>query len=185
VNIDCPKGGILTLARGDIVTLGGLALQAEDCAIRAALHHRAEHDGLVHMENERYYQFIIWRAVLPIWHAVLEREDATDIIVSKDGIKHYFELKNWRGKTGNDQFGSIRKDIRRLQPRENGHLLITSGNPVGQTDKNIEYILDNVDGLGDSSKRVFKFSTEKHDGSALESWIAGWPVLKSPIVAKA
>ena len=166
-------------------TFGGLALQAEDCAIRAALHQRAEHGGVVHMRNERYHQFIILRAVLPIWHAVLEREDGTDIIVSKDGIKHYFELKNWRGKTGNDQLGSIRKDIRRLQPRENGHLLITSGNPVGRTDKNIEYRLDKVDGLDDSSKIVFKFSTEEHDGNALEYWIAGWPVSKSPIVPKA
>jgi hypothetical protein len=87
----------LTLALGDIATLGGLALQAEDCAIRAALHHRGEHGGLVHMENERYHQCIIWRAILPIWHAVLEREESTDIIISKDGIKHYFELKNWRG----------------------------------------------------------------------------------------
>jgi hypothetical protein len=113
----------LTLALGDIVTLGGLALQAEDCAIRAALHHRGEHGGLVHMENERYHQFIVWRAILPIWHAVLEREEGTDIIISKDGIKHYFELKNWRGATGDDQLGSIRRDVRKLQPRENGYCL--------------------------------------------------------------
>jgi hypothetical protein len=175
----------LTLALGDIVTLGGLALQFEDCAIRAALHHRGEHGGLVHMENERYHQFIIWRAILPIWHAVLERENGTDIIISKDGIKHYFELKNWRGEHGNDQLPSMRKDIGRLQPRQNGYLLITSCNPFGQTDGNIKYLFDRVDGLEDSSKKVFQFRIVDHKGSAFEYWIAGWSVSKSPIVAKA
>jgi hypothetical protein len=175
----------LTLALGDIVTLGGLALQAEDCAIRAALHHRAEHGGLVHMENERYHQFIIWRAVLPIWHAVLEREGGTVIIVSKDGIKHYFELKNWRGNTGNDQLGSIRKDIGRLQPRENGYLLITSCNPVGQTDENIKYLFDRVDGLEDSSKKCSNFELLIVRAPPSSTGLQGGSVSKSPIVAKA
>lgn len=175
----------MSSALGDIVTLGGLALQAEDCAIRAALHHRAEHGGLVHMENERYHQFVIWRAVLPIWHAVLEREDSTDIIVSKDGIKHYFELKNWRSCTGNDELESIRNDIRKLQPRENGYVLITSGNPVGQTDENINYLLNKIDGLEHSSQRDFRFHTKKRDGGDFEYWIAGWSVSKPPIGDKA
>ena len=137
----------LSSALGDIVRLGGLALQAEDCAIQAALHHRAEHGGLVRMENERYHQFIIWRAVLPIWHAVLEREDSTDIIISKDGVKHYFELKNWRGNTGNDQLPSITRDVLKLQSRDNGYMLITSVNPVGQTDENLKFLLEKVSGL--------------------------------------
>jgi hypothetical protein len=55
----------------EVVVLGGLALQSEDCAIRAAVHHRGEHGGLARIENERHHQFIIWRAILPVWHAEL------------------------------------------------------------------------------------------------------------------
>lgn len=96
------KGANMRSALEDVVRLGGLALQAEDCAIRAAVHHRGEHGGLGRMENERHHQFIIWRAILPIWHAELERENNTDIIISRDGTRHYFELKNWTGGTGNE-----------------------------------------------------------------------------------
>jgi hypothetical protein len=171
----------LSSALGDIVKLGGLALQAEDCAIQAALHHRGEHGGSVHMENERYHQFVIWRAVLPIWHAVLERENSTDIIISRDGEKHYFELKNWRRE---DQFNSIVRDIEKLQSRENGYLLITAVNPTGQTDDNILHFLSKVDGLEISSQETYKFSTKKIDGSSFEYWIAGWLVIKSLSSAK-
>ena len=57
----------------ELVTTGGLALQAEDCLLRAAVHHRGERGGLVRLRNERYYQFIIWRAALSKWHAEVER----------------------------------------------------------------------------------------------------------------
>jgi hypothetical protein len=133
------------------------------------------------MQNERYHQFVIWRAVLPIWHAVLERENSTDIIISRDGVKHYFELKNWRGETGNDQLTSITHDVGKGQARENGYLLITSVNPVDQTDENIQYLLSNVAGLEVSSQNDFRFRTKESDGSDLDYWIAGWSVLKSPI----
>jgi hypothetical protein len=163
----------LSSALGDVVRLGGLALQAEDCAIQAALHHRGEHGGLAHMENERYHQFVIWRAVLPIWHAVLERENSTDIIISRDGVKHHFELKNWRGAAGNDQLTSITRDVRKGQSRENGYLLITAGNPVDQTDDNIRYLHSKIAELEISSQKDFRFRTKKIDGSDLEYWIAG------------
>jgi hypothetical protein len=167
----------LSSALGDIVRLGGLALQAEDCAIQAALHHRGEHGGLVHMENERYHQFIIWRAVLPIWHAVLERENSTDIIISRDGVKHHFELKNWRSASGNKELAPITRDVQKLQSRENRYLLITAANPADQTDENIQYLLSKVARLDIGTQEIFQFPTKKIDGSDFKYWIAGWSVL--------
>jgi hypothetical protein len=109
----------------------------------------------------------------------------TDIIISKDdGIKHHFELKNWKGKYGDDQLDSMRRDVGRLQPRENGYFLVTSCNPLGQTEENIKYLFDRVDGLEDSSKKVFQLRTVDHKGSDFEFWIAGWSVSKSPIEGK-
>jgi hypothetical protein len=164
----------------DVVRLGGLALQAEDCSIRAAVYHRGERGGLVKMENVRHHQFrIIWRAVLPIWHAELERDDNTDIIIGRDGTRHYFELKNWRGASGNDQIPDIRKDVSKLRRRENGYLLITSGNPRDLTDENIKYLLSKVSGLDNSQRKDYRFATEDEKGSDREYWIAGWPLEKS------
>ncbi len=168
-------------ALGDIVRLGGLALQAEDCAIRAALHHRSEHGGVARMENERYHQFVIWRAVLPVWHAVLEREDSTDIIISRDGVKHYFELKNWRNES---QLSSINRDVTKLRSREKGYLLITSGNPSDitggspedNTESNLKHIIGKVAGLETDSQEFYGFKTETTEGREIQYWIAGWSV---------
>ncbi len=120
----------------EVVKLGGLALQAEDCLVRAAVQHRGKRGGLVWMQNERYHQFLVWRAILPVWHTVLERDKSCDLIVECEGEKYFFEMKNWRGNTGNDQIGAMQHDIKRLQARSNGYLLITSMNPISQTDEN-------------------------------------------------
>ena len=86
----------------EVVTLGGLALQSEDCLLRAAVHIRQEHGGLVRVLNERYFQFVVWRAILPRWHADIERA-TWDLTVTTNDKKHFFEMKNWRGKSGDDQ----------------------------------------------------------------------------------
>lgn len=162
----------------DVVELGGLALQAEDCLIRSALRARNEHGGLATMENERYHQFIIWRAILGLWDAVLEREENTDIIVNRDGEKYYFELKNWRGKTGIPQLAAIRKDIIRLQPRQNGYMLITSVNPPDMTVDNLKFLEQKVAGLNVKDRKEYTFLTVGRNNLELEFWIAGWPVQK-------
>jgi hypothetical protein len=171
----------MSSALGDVVRLGGLALQAEDCAIQAALHHRGEYGGLVRAQNEKYHQFIIWRAVLPIWHAVIERENATDIVLTRDKVKHYFELKNWRGYTGIPQLKFIRKDVQKLNSRENGYILITSLNSAEHTERNFSYLVDEVKGLEPGSRKDFRFSTKGLDGGDLEFWIAGWSVIRSQV----
>jgi hypothetical protein len=47
-----------------VVRLGGLAPEIEDRVIEAAVVRRGEQGGLARMENERYHQFVIWRALL-------------------------------------------------------------------------------------------------------------------------
>ena len=165
----------------DVVVLGGLALQAEDCMIRAARQPRGEHGGLTAMENERHHQFIIWRAILPIWQAVLEREQSTDLILIRDSAKHHFELKNWRGSTGTAQLPSINADIRKLQARSSGYLLITSVNPVDHTDNNVAFLLNKVGPLVVSEQKDFRFRTVGTDGIDRDFWIAGWPVLQPQV----
>ncbi len=161
----------------ELVILGGLALQSEDCAIRGAVHHRGETGGLPLIENERHHQFIIWRAILPMWHADLEKHDHTDIALKCDNDMHYFELKNWTGVTGERQLPSIQSDIHKLQRWQNRYMIITSINPRRHTDDNIRFLLERIKGLDDSRRVEFRFDTMGRESSEVEFWIAGWPVL--------
>jgi hypothetical protein len=158
----------------EVVKLGGLALQAEDCPVRAAVHHRSEHGSLARMENERCHQFIVWRAILPVWHAVLERDGGPDLIVGCEDGDHFFEMKNWRG-AGSD--GQLREqhDIGRLQDRPNGYFLGTSINPPDRTNQNFDYLLERLTGLEAYPRQEYRFLTDGMKGNALEFWVAGWP----------
>jgi len=164
----------------DLVRLGGLALQMEDCALRACFHQRGEVGGLARMENERHHQFIIWRAILPVWHAELERHKGTDITVRRhceNSVElHHFELKNWRGRTGNSQIPKIREDVARAQRWQCGYVLITSMNPPYMTDENLEHLSKKVVELIAAQRQVFRFATEGLKGELLDFWLAGWPV---------
>ena len=104
----------------DVVMLGGLALQSADCAIMAAGYHRGEWGGLARIENERHHQFIIWRAVLPIWRSELEKPNNTDLTLICGADHHYFEMKNWTGSTGNRQCPMIQKDVNKLKTKKIG-----------------------------------------------------------------
>ncbi len=168
----------MSSALEDVVRLGGLALQKEDCLIRAAMQCRGKHGGLALNENERYHQFIIWRAVLPLWDAVTERDQDTDLILKRDGEQYHFELKNWRGKSGNEQLPDIRRDFGKMQSKKNGYILITSGNPHEETNKNFDCLEKEVAGLSAAGRQVYRFATENPEGTATEYWVAGWPVLK-------
>jgi hypothetical protein len=165
----------------DLVRLGGFALHSEDCALRASFHLRGEFGGLDRMQNERYHQFIIWRAILSAWDAEIERHGRTDIIVRRNienvAELHHFELKNWRGETGNGQIPKIQRDVPRAQRWERGYVLITSINPPHVTDKNLDDVPKEVHGLLAAQRQDFRFATEGRKGEPLEFWLAGWPVL--------
>ena len=169
----------------EVVMLGGLALQSEDCAIRAAVHHRGERGGLSRIEDERHHQFIIWRAVLPIWHADLEKHGRTDLTLDCENGRNHFELKNWTGSTGERQLPMIQSDIYKLQAWERKFIIITSINPAGSTDGNIKFLLSRVVGLEDAGREEFRFLSENNKGEPIEFWVAGWPVavLARPSVA--
>lgn len=162
----------------DVVVLGGLALQAEDAAIRAAVHHRNEHGGLARMENERYHQFVIWRALLPIWHSTIaiERENSSDLIIKREDGSHYFEMKNWRHE---NQILAIQRDIEKLKLSPNGYIIVTTLSRKTKTDENIDYLLERISGLSIEHRQEFRFSTVSKDNGEMEFLLAGWPVAHS------
>ena len=57
----------------DIVQIGGRALQEEDEYISYAVaNHSGEHGGLLRVELERYYQFVVWRSLLTRYSSKIE-----------------------------------------------------------------------------------------------------------------
>lgn len=161
----------------EVITRGGLALQAEDCSIRAAVRHRDEHGGLVRLQNERFYQFIVWRAILPVWHAEVEREGSSDLIVKKENESHYFEMKKWMSATGNKEIPGMKSDVEKLKKcHKCGYLIVFSANPAGQTAKNLAYLQCSVSGLEAAARETAIFDTEDQNGQPIQFWLAGWPI---------
>ncbi|HVB17790.1 MAG TPA: hypothetical protein VNF04_14735 [Stellaceae bacterium] len=163
----------------EVVTLGGLALELEDCLVRTAVYNRGKHGGLVRNQNERYYQFVVWRAVLARWDAVTEKTtEGWDLKVIVNDQNHYFEMKNWKNGQESRQFRNMQKDVDKLYNVENGYILIISDNPRGQTDANLDYLSKHLVGLGKDSQE-YRFCTYAESGDRHEFWIAGWTVKRS------
>ena len=166
----------------EVVKAGGLALQAEDCSIRAAMLHHGRSGGLIHAQNERFHQFVVWRAILPLWSAEIERDGSTDLLLHSEDGDHHFEMKNWRSINGNTEIAAIQRDIEKLRHRTSGYILITSGNPSNQSDENFKFLSSRLKGIDPWQRCEFRFVTENEHGKAIDFWIAGWPVLNGSAV---
>ena len=57
-------------------------------------------------------------------------------------------------------------------------MLITSINPLDQTDTNIDHLLLKVHGLDAGKREEHRFETAGIDGGKLQFWMAGWPWIK-------
>jgi hypothetical protein len=129
------------------------------------------------MQNERYYQLIVWRAILPKWHADLERR-SHDMILQVAGADHIFEMKNWRGKkglTGSHGLPGIQAAIDKLQQISNAYLLVFSDNPPELTVENIESLKRSLRGV-EWPQIDYRFGTHDTSGKPHEFWIAGWTI---------
>ncbi len=165
----------------DVIRLGGEALEAEDSLLRGISQKRDKHGGLLCLELERYYQFIVWKSLLGTYHAEIERSREggylVDLVVESAGTEHIFEMKYWREETSS----RVNSDIRRLRLFGNGgNLLVFSANPCepkGQTDAAIDYL------IGESPTpqigppvSCYRFLTKNPRGMPFEFWFAGWHI---------
>lgn len=165
----------------EVITRGSLALQVEDCAIRAAVRHRGERGGLVRLQNERFYQFIVWRAILPVWHAVVEL-GWRDLIVDDGHDRHHFEMKKWMTAAGETEIAGMKNDVAKLKAsQKNGYLIVFSANPPEATDGSFAYLLSMVGDLDSSAGKHAAFLTEDQDGRSTHFWVAGWPISRSGV----
>jgi hypothetical protein len=86
----------------DVIIRGGRALEDEDRQIRTLVQHHGLRGGLLRMEYERFYQFIVWKSLLAKYDAAIEYNHMgylTDLMIRDDGGPKIFEMKCWREET--------------------------------------------------------------------------------------
>ncbi|WP_428484094.1 hypothetical protein [Rhodopila sp.] len=133
----------------DFIIRAGAALEAEDRLIMGSGHVRGESGGILRLNNERVYQFILWRAVLSSWNAKVE-ERTHDLVIfdPTDPSKHLaiFEMKKWMAARGLPELPGILTDIKRLNASDapNTALIIFSANDRGDMDKQLTWLEERI-----------------------------------------
>jgi hypothetical protein len=160
----------------DVIEIGGRALQAEDALLLASAHKHGHRGGLLRVEFERYFQFIVWKSLLGAYDAQIERPREGGYLIDLVIDEHLFEMKYWRDESSIH----VNSEIRRLRQFSNGGiLLVFSANPLGETDAVIQYLIDNSP-LPKIGKPVDKFCFETESPVlskvSFEFWFAGWPI---------
>jgi hypothetical protein len=99
----------------------GAALEAEDRLILGSgtVRNEAKKGGILRLNNERYYQSILWRAMLSRWSAAVEYRSRYDLVLfnadDPETLYALFELKRWMGEKGEQELPGIAADIRKLR----------------------------------------------------------------------
>jgi hypothetical protein len=164
----------------NVIQLGGRALEVEDSLLSAASHRRNQKGGLLRVELERYYQYIVWKSLLDTYDAQIEcsREGGylIDLVIKEQETEHFFEMKYWHEESS----VRVNSDIRRLQSfSDGGNLLVFSANPKDQTDSAIKYLIGEapLPSFGEPTS-CYRFPTENpgKTSTPFEFWFAGWHI---------
>ena len=155
-------------------------------------HIRGEVGGILRLNNERYYQFSLWRAVLSGWNARVEEQSHDLVIVDpSDSSKHLaiFEMKRWMGARGDEPkvVKDITRDIERLQKSKahNSVLVIFSANPRGKMDENLAFFEKLFfSGVSQPQRETYCFPTVDARADKVEFWVAFWPIKSGPLFSQ-
>lgn len=105
--------------------------------------------GLLRINNERYYQFIIAKGLIAEYEYPIEIEKNTYDLVVLDGnrYKTVVEMKRWMSSTGKSEIDGIKVDINnKLLPSdsERALMLIFSANPSSiSIQENVSWLSEN------------------------------------------
>ena len=84
----------------DIVSMAGRALEVEDRELRIINEGRGKQGEILRIEWERYYQYILWKSIVPKYDAEIKvkQKDGffSDLEVYHDGVEYVFEMKYWK-----------------------------------------------------------------------------------------
>jgi len=141
-----------------VVEIAGPALEREDEQVRRALesnslYPREGYMGLYWNDNERDYQFLIWKALVNSnfpFRVELEKDKRDFTLFDPTGGAVIGELKRWYTSGGQGQnLDGIKNDIReRLKEFCPGFMLITTVHDAGQAKANFDFLAKELGDLG-------------------------------------
>ncbi|MEO8657940.1 MAG: hypothetical protein ABI693_05695 [Bryobacteraceae bacterium] len=162
-----------------LVDLGGAALQVEDGLIRTSVLAREilrvpfgglkPRFGIRRVENERSYQYLIWRALLNDFEFLvdIEREGNHDFVIW-DCANHprkivaVGEMKRWVSVDGCEELPRIELDIRKLKLAERegvrGFILLATAFRVGSLAEQEGFLYDKLK-ISAKCLRHYKFES--------------------------
>ena len=155
----------------------GLGLEAEDRLLLGSHMVRGQHGGLFRLFNERYFQFIVWRALTPKWDVKVEH-DYHDLVVF-DSQRNYaavFEMKPWKSADGKTEIPGIIRDVDKLVKRSSPvkGMIIFSANARGCFSANVNWLEEQIPSLEASKRTSFVFDTLNDKGCEIEFWLGIW-----------
>jgi hypothetical protein len=178
-----------------IVHLSSDALKIEDQHLLDVMGNNpaydADRNGILYINNERFYQFMVARHLFKTLNLKVEIECKTiDLVVrSNECAKEYYvavEMKRWMSSTGNAEISGIRTDIDKLREgnnkneSEHGLMLIFSSNPVEVSlDENIRMLSERIGrDINPDNWVIDSFETVGINGVKNLFWVAGYEVTK-------
>ena len=135
-----------------LVECAGRALECEHrylvhCA--SERHWRGRPIGICDNTNERYYQFVVWRALMASfpWRPRTERR-GYDLAFYNDETNElvaFAEIKGWWGVSGEQELPGIRRDLEKLGIlRIPGVMLILTCHPKNQAEDNFRWLAEKL-----------------------------------------
>ncbi|MGO9135961.1 MAG: hypothetical protein ACLP8A_18215 [Methylovirgula sp.] len=161
----------------DFVTRAGLGLEAEDHLLLGSGLVQGQHGGLSRLFNERYYQFIVWRAVSPRWNAKVEHKTHDLVIFDERGqYAVVIEMKAYGSKNGIEELPGIHSDLDKLSQCGGPirAMMVFSTNPRGQSAENIKFLEEKIPRLISEGRKSYVFNTFNEKGEKYEFWLAVW-----------
>ncbi len=181
----------------DLLDIASDALKNEDTAIRDAMaaNKRAYpggQGGILRINNERYYQFLVARALALTqafpFPAKVELATHDLVLQYPANPSKWFavvEMKRWMTESGAPEIPGIIKDMGKLQQcrGENAMLLLFSTNDRGDASTQLDWLSKELADMygfsaikGSTSWEIRRFDTVRPSGKEVEFWVAGYQV---------
>jgi hypothetical protein len=182
-----------------LIDIAGQALEQEDRFVLGAItaNQKGYPDGkggILRINNERYYQFIVARALMSSFpYSAAVEVEGHDLILRYPGEQSKWfavvEMKRWMSEDGLSEQPGIKKDIEKLLEKlrqvkaERAMMLIFSANPLKSTEGHLGELAKELGITTTEDSNAWKwypFPTINREGESVEFFVAGYEVLLLP-----
>jgi len=137
--------------------------------------------GICCNQDERYYQFLIWRRLMKSfrWHPRTERQDRSDLALYDKSTNEEvarLEIKGWWSNEGQAEIPGILMDIAKLKikrpPHTQGIMLVLTTYPKDSGD-GFDFLAAEL-GIAHTDMKIQRFDNSDPGGIPYEFAIAGF-----------